>query len=68
MKVCKDYCGVACIDGTCPVANMDEYAERGYDIVHNCNECFYYKGCEDCYFSAQPELCLKKEKKEGKEK
>lgn len=53
---CKGYCGVACIDGTCPKANRDEYAERGYDIVDNCNECPYNNGCEDCCFNGT-EMC-----------
>ena len=61
MKRCKGYCGVSCIDGFCPVARQDEYAERDYDIVHNCNECHYYRGCEDCYFNDKPEYCSKKE-------
>lgn len=47
---CKGYCGQACIDGTCPMANRDKYMERGYDVVWSCNECYYYQGCEDCYF------------------
>jgi hypothetical protein len=45
---CRNYVGVACVDGSCPMANRDEYAERGYDITHNCDECVYHKGCEDC--------------------
>ena len=49
--VCPGYCGITCVDGTCPMANREEYAERGYDIVHNCDECHYYRGCEDCYFA-----------------
>ena len=56
---CEGYCGVTCIDGTCPMANRDEYAERGYDIVHNCDECAYYKGCEDCYFEGNKDYCPK---------
>lgn len=31
--------GARCIDGTCPVANREEYADRGYDTVRNCYEC-----------------------------
>ena len=54
---CKGYCGVTCIDGTCPKANADEYAERGYDVVHDCDSCWYYKGCEDCAFNGT-ELCV----------
>ena len=58
-KRCKDYCGLACVDGTCPMANREEYAERGYDVVHNCNECHYYKGCEDCCFEGNEQYCPK---------
>ncbi len=47
-KICEGYVGVACVDGTCPKANSEEYAERGMDVIRNCSECCYYKGCEDC--------------------
>ncbi len=61
MKVCKGYVGVSCIDGTCPRANAEEYFERDMDVVKNCNECHYYKGCEDCYFfSEHTEYCVGK--------
>ena len=53
MKRCKKYCGVSCIDGTCPIANIDEYIERDYPIIRNCDECHYYKGCKDCYFAGR---------------
>lgn len=59
---CKSYCGVACVDGTCPIANMEEYEERGYDITHNCNECWYYKGCDDCCLDNLSEYCPKYDK------
>ena len=67
MKRCKNYCGVACIDGSCPIANRDEYIERGYDVVRKCEDCYYYKGCEDCYFDGNEEfksVCYEN-KKEG---
>jgi hypothetical protein len=48
MSRCKNYVGVACISGYCPTARADDYAERGYDITHDCDECTHYKGCEDC--------------------
>lgn len=51
MKRCRGYVGVACVDGTCPRANADEYGERCMDAVSNCDDCFYYKGCEDCALS-----------------
>lgn len=50
MKRCKSYVGVACVNGLCPKANADEYAERCMDVISDCNDCFYYKGCEDCAF------------------
>lgn len=58
-EICKGYCGVACIDGSCPIANRDKYAERGYDVVHKCSECIYYKGCEDCCFDGDAQYCPK---------
>lgn len=27
-EYCPDYVGVACVDGTCPVANCEEYAVK----------------------------------------
>ena len=51
MKKCKNYVGIACINGSCPIANKEEYEERDYEIIKNCNECIFYKGCEDCYFN-----------------
>ena len=57
-KRCEGYCGVTCVDGTCPMANREEYEERGYDVVKNCSECHYYQGCEDCCFY-ETDLCSK---------
>lgn len=54
---CGNYCGVVCINSSCPMALRDEYMERGYDIVHNCDECIHYRGCDDCYFADKPDLC-----------
>ena len=45
---CGGYVGVACVDGTCPKANREEYEERGIPLVRNCGDCHFYKGCEDC--------------------
>lgn len=52
---CKNYCGVACVNGSCPMALDDQYAERERSPIKNCSECFYYNGCEDCYFSEECE-------------
>lgn len=62
-KRCEHYCGVACVDGSCPIANRDEYAERGYDVINTCDECIYYNGCEDCAFEGE-EFCPKSNKRE----
>ncbi len=56
MKRCKNYVGVACVDGSCPRADAEEYAERCMDVISSCNECIYYKGCEDCAL-AYTEYC-----------
>lgn len=58
IKRCKAYCGVRCIDGGCPIANRDDYIERGYDVVSSCDECGSYKGCEDCAFDGT-KYCIK---------
>lgn len=42
-EYCIGYCGVACVDGSCP------YADKPYREPQ-CDECWLYKGCEDCYF------------------
>lgn len=47
-KRCSDYVGVSCVDGSCPIANSDEYEERCMDVIKKCDDCFCYKGCEDC--------------------
>ena len=58
MKRCNSYVGLACVDGSCPKAKWEEYLERDMDVVRNCNECHYYKGCEDCALSGT-EYCDK---------
>ncbi len=48
MERCPGYVGLACVDGNCPMIDMDE--EGGYvrPIVQSCAECGLYKGCADC--------------------
>ncbi len=46
---CKNYVGVTCVNGTCPNALAEEYPEYGYEKV-SCEECGFYKGCNDCIF------------------
>lgn len=50
-KICPNYTGLACIDGSCPIANMEERIERDMDVIRTCKDCHLYKGCDDCYHS-----------------
>ncbi len=65
-KRCENYVGITCVDGGCPMALKDEYAERDYDVVHSCDECIYYRGCEDCAL-AGTEHCVKESDRRGTE-
>ena len=56
MEICKNYVGVACIDGSCPKANIDKYIKYGMDVIRKCEDCTYYNGCEDCVY---PELIVR---------
>lgn len=46
-KRCPSYVGFTCVNGSCPNAMADEYPEYGYEHC-SCDECRYYKGCDDC--------------------
>ena len=50
MSFCSGYVGVACVDGSCPIANADLYEEYCIDVVKKCTDCHFYRGCEDCAF------------------
>lgn len=54
-KYCPDYVGLACVDGTCPIANREEREERCMDTASECRGCWLYKGCEDCIHEADCE-------------
>ncbi len=58
MEQCKGYCGVSCVNGMCPISLADEYQEMGFDVIRDCSDCIYYKGCEDCAFEGT-EYCQK---------
>lgn len=47
-KRCSSYVGLSCVDGSCPIANSETYMEYGVPCINNCNDCWMYKGCEDC--------------------
>lgn len=55
---CPDYVGVACIDGSCPIANQEEFAEHCMPVIRSCSDCGYYEGCADC---AMADDCDRKE-------
>ncbi len=44
---CVNYVGVTCVNGNCPNALADEVPDCGYQHL-SCDECGYYKGCNDC--------------------
>lgn len=53
MRKCSDYCGAACIDGSCPNAWREEHPEFFQDVYGTlkplkCKDCSYNNGCEDC--------------------
>lgn len=50
---CKAYVGVACVDGTCPIALAEEYEERCIPLVKNCRECFFIKVVRIVLYMAQ---------------
>lgn len=60
---CPGYVGISCVDGSCPVANQDEYEERGIPLVKTCEDCFMYRGCDDCGLKGT-ECCKKEEQNE----
>lgn len=69
-KYCKGYCGITCVNGYCPNALSNYDADRdddAYACYHldkpvKCNECGYYKGCEDCCFFGT-DMCIDAEDK-----
>lgn len=80
MKVCENYVGMHCVDGTCPNAVYYDllYSDYGPDPSDiglesdtKCCNCNSYKGCEDCYFAGRDpsdELYCKDERKGDKKK
>ena len=66
MSRCKSYVGVSCVDGSCPVANREEYEERCIPLCNSCRECWYYRGCEDCALDGT-EYCDKAGAEDGSE-
>lgn len=63
-KGCRDYVGVACIDGTCPKTIKEEYEEQSRPAM-KCGHCFFNKGCVDCAL-ADTEYCMTGNKEESR--
>lgn len=61
MERCVNYCGITCVNGYCPTALASEYPEYGYERC-TCDECGFYKGCQDCAFSNTP-MCTPMDRK-----
>lgn len=52
MNLCERYTGLSCVDGSCPIANREEYEERCIPVIDGCKDCHLCKGCEDCIFDS----------------
>lgn len=67
MKYCKNYCGVECINGACPLALAEEYPWEEYPDFKSCDECPYNWGVAHVLIQiASIELNLQRDKgKEG---
>ena len=55
---CKNYVGVACVNGSCPMALAEEYAECCMPIIRDCEDYPFKNGCEECALS-ETEYCVK---------
>ncbi|RRK32133.1 hypothetical protein EBB54_12725 [Schaedlerella arabinosiphila] len=63
-KGCRDYVGVACVDGTCPKTVKEECEEYSRSAMR-CSQCFLNKGCEDCAL-ADTEYCSVRNEEESR--
>ena len=59
LSFCSAYVGVACVDGSYPIANADLYEQFDMDVVRKCVDCPYYRGCDDCALY-DTDLCERK--------
>lgn len=54
---CNGYCGVTCVHGQCSTT-LNNKCNDLYGGYPSCNDCIYYKGCDDCYFK-DTDMCVK---------
>lgn len=59
-KICRNYTGITCINGSCPIALSEELIERGMDVPNSCADCWMYEGCNDCAWY-NTDICEKTE-------
>lgn len=50
MEKCINYCGLRCIDGTCPNVLAREYPEYDFEFT-TCHECYTYRGVMTATFT-----------------
>ena len=62
-KRCKNYLGVNCFNGNCPIQLYYENSIK-FERKPTCKKCAYNKGCENCYLQ-QKRLCVKVGDKNG---
>ena len=71
MNKCPEYCGVACVDGSCPLALqeqfLDIYIDSGIPMIKNCKECHLNYGCLDCANLNNKNYCPKFNESGGKD-
>lgn len=60
-KWCKDYVGVACVNGTCPQALKEEWEAIGGIDISKCEFCWLNEGCKDCMLDGT-KFCVGKER------
>lgn len=60
MRICYGYVGLTCVDGSCPIANMEKYEDCCMPVIKKCEDCSFYKGCEDCAVF-DTEYCVNKD-------
>ncbi len=46
MKICRDYVGISCVDGTCPMANPPEHMEAVRFSKKNMQTVFLLQGLQ----------------------
>ena len=43
------FVAVECVNGSCPIANAEEYAMCDMDVTISCEDCYHFtQKCENC--------------------